>query len=198
MKKLICLIMTIMMLFTFSSCFYVKQAKYEVGKFQGYISFRSNPLQVALRSNTDVFDIDNVSFDFYIGTYNITEAKKDKKSPGDFYHAYAYNSIIFLKMICVDYLSYQDSSEVIQPHTIIDNYKNEPYTITVEDFSSKALTTEYGYKKNMWVGGSKYNHNEKWEVPKECFINDTGVISLGIMILRKLTEGGFYVWDSPL
>ena len=142
-------------------------------------------IRIGVKSETDVFDIDNVTLDLYYSFWDIDYCQKYKTPPKNSYiFADMGDDIIFGMYFC-DSESYDDvcNDEFISNYMNIDGHY---YVKSISD--EEAFTEEYGFQS-----GKKCNHSEKITIPKEIFSKEKEYLVIKIIGFQEpLTEGGEY------
>ncbi|MBQ3000415.1 MAG: lipoprotein [Oscillospiraceae bacterium] len=154
----------------------------------GY-TFTPNSAMLAIRSDTDIFQKDDVTFDLYYGTYNAESAKKYNQDPRGAYAASAFadSKLIFALYIC-------DAD--VQKITECADYKEIDNHYFVREMSEEeALSEEYSFTMSYWKDvifgeGITYNHSEEITIPAELFTEDSGRLSICLAAFHEPVNDG--------
>ena len=152
------------------------------------------PITIGIRSKTDTFAKDNMSFDLYYSFYeNSYEMPKNmyRVSNPDWEGA----NIIFGIYICdKEYLN----TVVVSSDAIYSDYKElEHHTFIKEISEEEAFSGKYGYSSSFWSGHDYNYEGETICIPAEFLNVETGkyggfVISI-IAFLEPLNEKDGYI-----
>lgn len=166
-----------------TGCFmYIPETEYE----KGFKYHRNGVILIGVRADTDIFDIDNVSFDVYYGMYDLDAKGSD---PKDSY----ISSIMGDKLVFGMYICDSIYSEAITNDKFIPDYTDIENHLFIRSISEdEAFSNEFGYT-DEYGKGTTYNHNERITVPMEVFNKDRGSFSIKIIGFQEpLNEGGDY------
>ena len=153
-------------------------AKYENGTFD-YQYWIKNCIMMGVRSNTNLFPINDVKLDFYCGIYNINNGAEEEKSN---YYALDRENPFF-----VIYISEQKVDK-FKTHTSVDDYKNDEDYYLVREISEKeAFSNEYGYRMTH-LFGMQYNHKEKILIPSRFFTKQKGYFCINVVTFLQPTS----------
>ncbi len=159
-------------------------------KFEKGFGYTPTPesIMFGVRSDTDTFFKNDVSFDLYYGVHDIGYDDKYNSDPKKSYQKDGYETIFFGLYICKTAYRFDVRNDTeISDYQVIDNH----YFIK-EISEEEAFSEEYGFRMSYWRGIT-YNHSEKITVPAEVFAEDTGRFVIQLIAFHKpITEGGNY------
>ena len=155
-----------------------EEEKLEYEQF-GY-TLASDLITLGVRSDTDTFSIDNVSFDLYYGFFNLDSALRHEKGG---YLRSDWENVFF-----VLYISEDDVINTFRTHATIDEYRGiKDYYIAREIGEEDAFSEEYGYTISR-IHGIQYNHKERFTVPSNYFSKQSGKFTVSIVALLYQNE----------
>ena len=171
-KKYILAVFAILMCLIFS----LTGCGYQTGDFSyEYSSTRAGiPPMVGIKSKTNKFSVDSVTFDLYYGLYDMNSERKPREQYGD-------NVDVFFAI----YVSDTSSDHLYPKGSNVDNYREleKHYFIkSIED--EQAFTEEYGYTVDNAKGVS-YNHSEPITIPKEVFKQQKGEFKIKLITFKQ-------------
>ena len=133
------LLLLLILAMTVSGC--GKKAAFEKGF--GY-TFTPRQIMFGIRSDTETFAIDDVTFDLYFGTYDIDYCEEYKVDPR---YLYALRDYIDERLIFALYIS-DPEEDVFRENT---DYKTiDNYYFVREISEEEALSEEYGFTMSYW------------------------------------------------
>lgn len=176
MMALFCVLLT--------GCNIDKETGYKAGCFTS--RYMESETTFGLKSDKDVFPINDVTMDLYYGLYD-----KAYEPYGSTYRHFEGEEIFFAIYAC-------DQSEelsIINPMTF-DDYKEIENHIYMKSISYEdAFTEEYGY--HIDKKGIHYNHQETFTFPAELFTKDKGKVMIKICSFNPNTDGKTYETAVP-
>ena len=161
-KKYILAIIAVLLCIVFSltGC----EKTYQAGEFSYRPFFNFGPC-IGIKSDTDKFAKDNVTFDFYCGLYNITEKLRNQ------YDVPNEEEIVFVIYAC------KAGADNLRNIEVVD-YKNINGYYYIKEISEKeALSERYGYTVNR-DDGIVYNSIESITIPKNVFFSQNDRFSI--------------------
>lgn len=161
--------------------------KSEFEKGFGY-TLTPNSIMLGVRSDTDTFPWNDVSFQLYYGVHDIGYETKHNSDPKKGYQKEGDETVFFGLYICETEhrLDIANDTE-ISDYKMIGNY-NFVKKIPEEE----AFSEEYGFTMS-YRKGITYNHSEKITVPAEFFTTETGSFVIKLIAFREPTmKGGKY------
>ena len=175
LKKLLTLVITLYMLFSLTAC----SADID-GRHKGlsigfnYTGPRYYGIMSAVRSDKQVFDIDNVTLDLYFGWFGPDLSEIEN---GNYFH------IAF-------YITTSDTGHWIDPQQDYHNVENQYFITEVLEFDTKVFAASQTRRT-----GKIFNYSEKITIPKEAFKNQVGVLELYTQIIELSNENNLYYFD---
>ena len=186
------LLILLIVALAFSGC----RQKAALEKGFGY-TFTPNSAMLAVRSDTDIFPINDVTLDLYYGTYDIDYCEKYNADPEHFYGVTTFQDapILFGLYICdASFYTHLLKTKEFSDFRAIDNF------VFVRELSSEeAFSKEYGFTMSYWKDvfsgqGITYNHCEKITIPAELFTGDCGTLHIQLVSFHAPTkpDGSYY------
>lgn len=156
-------------------------------------TFTPNSIMFGVKSDTDTFSINDVTFDLYYGVHDIGYAKKYNTDPKSGYRKEGYETIIFGLYICE-----ADCSLDVVNDMEISDYKTIDNHYFVKDiFEEEAFSDEYGFTMSYWKGIT-YNHSEKITIPPEIFANEAGSFVVKLIAFHEPMNDGDNYYTSTV
>ena len=151
-------------------------------------TFTPNSIMFGVKSDTDTFSKNDVTFNLYYGVHDIGYTEKYNIDPKSLYQKEGYETIFFGLYICeADY-----SFDVVNDMEISDYKMIDNHYFVKEISEEEAFSDEYGFIMGYWKGIT-YNHSEKITIPSEFFVNETGSFVVKLIAFHKpVTEGDNY------
>ena len=119
-------------------------------------TFTPDLIMFGVKSNTDTFSKNDVTFDFYYGVHDIGYDKKNNTDPRSNYRKEGNETIFFGLYICeADY-----SLDVVNDMEISDYKMIDNHCFLNEISEEEAFSDEYGFTMS-YRKGITYNHSEK-------------------------------------
>ena len=169
------LLILLIMVLTATGC-----AGYKQGFESGFFSY-NYPIEIGIKSKTDTFSIDDVTFDLYYSLYY----EENYQELSSYYRGEKFSGeeLFFALYICdVEHL-YDYKNEM----TITD-YKSLNNFYFIKEISEEdALSKNYGYKVNFWRK-KEFAHKEEFTIPKEIFTKINGRIAIDIKSIIKTVD----------
>ncbi len=138
-------------------------------------------IKLAIQSEIDVFNVDDVSFDIYYGIY---EEGDDNPQGG---YKFDDESVVFAMYMGEN--DYDDEENRIINGTVYSNYKNIGRNILIKEIlEEEAFSGKYTYTTNQ-KKKITYKHSEKVTVLKELFNKQEGLIAIKISAFVPKKEG---------
>ena len=159
---------------------YLEKKSHEIS--EGFNTASQNgPIKMGMKSKTDIFKVDDVTFDIYYGMYEEgDETPKSSYKRGDEYP--------FFVMYMSEYnLTNYESN-------IIDDYKNAGTNYFIKEISGEeAFSGEYAYilDDGFLASDVEYKHHETITIMKELFSKAKGTIIIRIYAI-VVSEGDEY------
>ena len=145
-------------------------------------------IRIGVKSETNTFSIDNVTFDLYYGFYDVNESIDDRKRH--------YGERVYEKIFFAIYIVEADAPS---PGAYLMDYTSiEGYHFIKSISEEFAFSEEYGYIDGGRWKGTAYNHKETFTIPKELFMNEQGRIRIEILCFMQITndETPFYTMHN--
>ena len=183
--KLIARIMLLVLLLasalSFAGCGRVPQGYYDPYDFNYNLNQeeRGSELRISAVSNTDIFDINDISFNLLLGTHANKYIGRQHPKGYEKEH-YLYYSNRELKnaqggeYVFALYISDIENLYMEQHIADIANIENYEYILSINE--EVAFSEEYGYIVENWflLDSFLYNHIESITIPSENIRNDIG------------------------
>lgn len=151
-------------------------------------TFTPDSMMFGIKSDTDTFSKNDVTFDLYYGVHDIGYAEKYHTDPKSSYQKEGYETIFFGLYIC----KAEYSLDVVNDMEISDYKMIDNHYFVKKISEEKAFSEEYGFTMSYWKGIT-YNHSEKITIPTEFFANETGSFVVKLIAFHEpMTEGGNY------
>lgn len=163
-----------------------KKEKFESGNFR-YV-WNSDPIMLGIKSDTDTFSKDNVTFDLYFGVHDIGYDKKYNNNPKGSYKGQLEEPVLFAIYIC----PYEYYMDLVYGMEIVDYKTVENHLFVKEISEDDAFSGEYGYTMEHWKGIT-YNHCEKISIPSHLFDKDKGELVIKIIAFRIYEREEYYL-----
>lgn len=162
-----------------------EKKKLEVGF--GY-TFTPDEIMFGMRSDTDTFFKDDVTFDIYYGVHDIGHDKKHNTDPKSRYRKEGNETIFFGLYIC----SEAHCLDIMNDMEVSDYKEIDAYYFVKEISEEEAFTEEYGFRMSYWKGIT-YNHNEEITIPAEFFVEQKGSFVVKLIAFHEpVVEGDNY------
>ena len=178
-RKLPILLAMIMLLISCAGC--GERYKIEEGFHGEYFSEKPSPIRIGIRSKTDTFDKNDVTFDVSYGLFELGD-----DHPVSPYHVKADSQIDYyddVKILFAVYVRDRNApkNEDIRFLAEFSDYKALDHYVFVKEIThEQAFSEEYGYTNNRWTG-KKFNHSETITIPQE------------VISAERNEEGSFYI-----
>ena len=183
-KKIVAIILMTVLYVT--GCGFQEENKfYQAGDF-GY-TLTPTEIMVGVKSQTNIFEIDNVSIDLYYGLFDSGYMEKYNQDMRNGYTKSVLSDkpILFSLYICAG--DYELSILNDQTYEEYSEIENHYYLRSLSE--KEAFSDEYGYtidRKN----GVTYNHCEKIVIPSQFFNKDKGEVVVKIVAFQGPLEAG--------
>ena len=135
-------------------------------------------IRIGVKSETNTFSIDNVTFDLYYGFYDVNESIDDEKR--------RYGELVYQKMFFAIYI--HDSYAKVHRAYNADYKSIEEYYFVKEISEEEAFSKEYGYIDGGRWKGTEYNHKEMFTIPKEFFKENAGRVEIEVLCFYQISD----------
>ncbi len=179
MKKKIMIVLLVCVCILTTGCMFMrvktdKKESYEAGTFILPWSIMSQ-VQMGIKSDTNVFEKDNVTVELFCGLYENGHAGENFENAKS-----CYQSDRKEPLVTALYISYPEGEEIKFEN--IADYRDVEHHILLREWSEdEAFTGEFVYyapKRTI-----TYNHSEMLTIPAECFSENKGELSLTLVVL---------------
>ena len=185
-RNLVAVIVLLTIVFLLVGC--GKKESFSMGFGHGVVS---TSVKLGVRSNTDVFDVDEVYFDFYYGIFD-ADRYKNGENPKEYYTVTDRENpkIVLALYVC----EYEYNGNIIS-HNEFEDYKEIDNQYLLKEISDEeAFSEEYSYRMSTFRGVIYNHHGENLKLPKELFTKDYGMLQLLFISFEKPSaEGGLYL-----
>lgn len=154
-------------------------------------TFTPNSIMFGVKSDTDTFSINDVTFDLYYGVHDIGYAEKYNTNPKSGYRKEGYETIFFGLYIC----EADCSLDVVNDMEISDYKAIDNHYFVKEISEEEAFSDEYGFTMSYWKG-TTYNHSEKITIPPELFANEAGSFVVKLIAFHEPMNDGDNYYTS--
>lgn len=155
-------------------------SEYKCGAFgRHYMGpcFQVYSMYAGVKSDTNTFAKDDVTFDLYYGLYDID---KKENIVHECIHQYAGrddDDFFFAIYVSVD-------TDALYIFLELEDYKNIENAYLIKEIScEEAISQNYGYKINK-LSGLKYFHNEQITIPSEIFKSQMYPFYIAILLIN--------------
>ncbi|MBE5963405.1 MAG: hypothetical protein E7252_00520 [Lachnospira sp.] len=142
---------------------------------------QKGPIKMGMKSKTDTFKVDDVTFDIYYGMYEEGDETPESSYKNE-------DEKLFFVMYMSEYNIANYESYVI------DDYKNAGTNYFIKEISDvEVFSGEYAYTldKGFIADDVEYKHQETITIVKELFSKSKGIIAIEIVALVPLENGGY-------
>jgi hypothetical protein len=135
------------------------------------------PIMMAVRSDKQVFDIDDVTLDLYCG-YFVWDSSNIGN--GDNFH------VVF-------YIKEMETGYWIDPQQDYHNVEGQYFLTEVPEFNTKVFAASQTRRT-----GKIFNYSENITIPKEAFKHQIGVLIFHAVIINFSNEDNLYHFNGSL
>ncbi len=158
---------------------HLERKSHEISEGFSY-TYTPERIMMGMKSKTDTFKVDDVTFDIYYGMYE--EGDENPKS----YYIHEEETVFFLL-----YLYAEDKNSDITDGILYKNYRNTDKIQLVKEIAyEEAFLGDYTYKMSK-KNGIEYKHRETVTIKEELFDKDKGSISIELVALVPLENGEY-------
>jgi len=151
-----------------------------------YSLLGSSPIEFGIKSKSDTFSIDNVTFDLYYSLYY----EENYEELSSYYREENFSRE---ELFFAIYISTGDNWSKLANDMFVEDYKSiDTHHFVKEISEEEALSKDYGYKTSFLLG-TTFNHKEQFTIPKEFFSKESGSVLIGIVAIQgPLEYEGYY------
>ena len=149
---------------------------------------QKGPIKMGMKSKTDTFKVDDVTFDIYYGMYEEGDETPESSYKNE-------DEKLFFVMYMSEYNIANYESD------IIDDYKNTGTNYFIKEISGEeAFSGDYAYTldKGFLAADVEYKHHETITIMKELFDKKKNTIVIEIDALVPLENGGYRVSSNSV
>ena len=185
-RNLVAVIILLTIVFPLAGC--SEKESFSMGF--GHSAF-SIVLKLGVRSDTDVFNIDDVTLDFYYGIFD-ADRYKNGENPRIYYTSTDWENekIIFSLYAC----EYEHNGSILSSNEFDDYKQIDNQYLLKEIPEEEAFSEEYSYRMSTCRGVIYNHHGENLKLPKELFTKDYGMLQLLLVSFQEpMTEDDCYL-----